>query len=75
MPSRKEKSARSRNKNRSTLGSAAGPPSWKSVPAKHREVLNIPGTPLEKPRGWYSKWKSTSMRVCDIFSEALGVSR
>src|ERR1700741_1598475 len=45
-----------RRKERSAAVSTLGPPSWKVVSAKHREVLDIPWTPLEKPGGCYSKW-------------------
>ena len=38
----KEKSAKGKlQRNRTTPRSASGPPSWKEIPAKHREVLTI----------------------------------
>ena len=42
----KEKSAKDKLSGKcSTLKSVSGPPSWKKVPAKHREVLGITGDP------------------------------
>src|SRR6266404_1840337 len=42
----KEKSAKGKlSGKRSTLKSVSGPPSWRKVPAKHREVLGITGDP------------------------------
>jgi hypothetical protein len=42
----KEKSATGKaQRNRATLTSASGPPSWKKSEAKHREVLTIPLDP------------------------------
>src|SRR5882724_11379525 len=44
--SAKEKSAKGKlSGKRSTLKSVSGPPSWRKVSAKHREVLGITGDP------------------------------
>src|SRR5216684_6259889 len=65
-------SARLETEQRSAPLRASDPPSWENSEAQHREVLTIPLEPPRKRVGCYSKWKKTSMRVCDaleIFRE------
>jgi len=59
----KEKSAKGKLSGKcSTLKSVSGPPSWRKVSAKHREVLGITGDPPGNER-MLLKMENTSMLV------------
>jgi hypothetical protein len=58
-------------RNRSTPTSAWGPPSWKEIPAKHREVLTIP---LDPPGNGTDVTQNGKRRQCVCAGLSLCVS-